>query len=158
MRTSGFTLIELVVIIVVVAIAIPALLNTWAGISWRSMNSEFIADADIYLRELMEEIKVKRFDEVTSRPWTASSLFASGRSDETEEVNNRTRFDDIDDYNGYADSTGGFNRSVNVSYVNLTGSNWQDVAGPTDFKRVRVSVDRARNAISVSTATIISGY
>ena len=158
MRGRGFTLIELVVIITVVAVAIPALLNTWAGISWRSMQSEFIADADIYTRELMEEIKIKRFDETTQRQWTDAILFGCGRPDENDEVGNRTRFDDIDDYHGYADAPGGFNRSVNVSYVNLTGSNWQDAAGPTDFKRVRVSVSRAQSAVSVNTATIISGY
>jgi type II secretory pathway pseudopilin PulG len=58
---SGITLIEMIAVIVVVGLAIPAILLMWQDLSFRSGRAEVIAQATFYAQELMEEIKSKRF-------------------------------------------------------------------------------------------------
>ncbi len=143
---AGVSLIELVAVIVVIGVSIPALLTGWADISWRSVQAESLADATSYGQALMEEVLSRRFDEVSVSPWTAAAQFAGGRQDENDE-NGRQDFDDIDDYQGFNESpAGGYVRSVSVNYMNLSGSSWQQSATVTDYKRVRVSVVRSGRA------------
>lgn len=63
MSKKGFTLMEMLAVIVLMGAAIPPLLTMWADIAWRSGRTEAIADAQFYAQELMEEIKSKSFDE-----------------------------------------------------------------------------------------------
>lgn len=143
---AGVSLIELVAVIVVIGVSIPALLTGWADISWRSVQAESLADATSYGQALMEEVLSRRFDEVTIAPWTAPAQFACARSDENDETS-RLKFDDIDDYQGFSEPlTGGYVRSVSVDYLNLSASAWQQSATATDYKRVRVAVVRSSRA------------
>ncbi len=163
---KGITLIELVTVIVVLAVSIPILLTTWADIAWRSSRSEALADAAFYAQELMEEIKSKRYDENTSLPWSAN-LKPDTTTKGLDEINNETltgmsNWDDVDDFNGYSDTTlaGGYTRSVTVDYLELSGSTWRTaVSPPTDFKRIRVAVSRAGILVkNVDLVAIVSAY
>ncbi|MBU2437380.1 MAG: type II secretion system GspH family protein, partial [Candidatus Omnitrophica bacterium] len=95
MKKRAITLIEIIAVIVVLAIAIPTLSIMLVNASWSSARSEALADAAIYAQELMEEIKSKRFDENASSPWS-STLGV----DSAESSSDRTTFDDVDDFVG----------------------------------------------------------
>jgi MSHA pilin protein MshD len=154
----GITLIEMVAVIVVLSLAIPALLTMWADVAWRSVRSEAIGDAAFYAQQLMEEIKSKRFDENDSSPWTSNLGPEPG---ETITGTGDSSFDDVDDYNGYSDNPAiDYSRSCTVDYVELSDSTWQAATSPpTDFKRIRVAVWRTDNLVSdVSLVTIVSAY
>ena len=94
-KNGGLTIIELVVVIVVLGLAIPPLLTSWANIGWRSVRSESLADATFYVQALMEEIKSKSFDENSSSPWSSSLGPESG---ESRTGTGASAYDDVDDY------------------------------------------------------------
>lgn len=165
-KQKGLTIIELVVVIVVLGLAIPPLLTSWANIGWRFVRSESLADATFYAQELMEEIKSKRFDEKTVSPWTSSIDFGY---DTGENGNNKDTFNDADDFvtTGTRSCTDplviapatSYSRSVTVDYVTLSTNTWIPSASPTNFKRVRVSVSHSRGLVKdVTLVTIVSAY
>jgi len=131
LNNKGVNLIELVATLVVVGIAIPVLFSMWANISWRSVGSENVAEATSYARELMEEIRSKRFDENIASPWT-SSLGA----DPGETRSDARTFDDLDDYVNATDPSittpaAGYSRSASIEYVYLGNNNtWQACSLP----------------------------
>jgi MSHA pilin protein MshD len=138
----GVSLIELVSVIVVVGIAVPALLTVWADISWRSVRSEALSDSALYAHDLMEEVRSKRFDEADEPPWTATAQFSCRRPDETNETG-RNLFDDVDDYDNFTETAGpGYQCSVRVDYMQLNGTVWQPAGSVTDFKRIAITVAR----------------
>lgn len=168
MSKKGITLIEMVVVIVVLGLSIPALLTMWADVAWRSARSEGIADAAFYAQALMEEIKSKSFDNNTEFPWSAPLGHEAGET--------YPNFDDADDFNNYTDTpTTGYSRCVTVDYVTLSGTNWTGTCTPsnhtscaavncvsadiTDYKRIIVRVWRTDNLVSnVSLVAMVSGY
>lgn len=156
-KNGGLTIIELVVVIVVLGLAIPPLLTSWANIGWRSARSESLADATFYVQQLLEEIKSKRFDENTAGPWSSSLGPESG---ESRTGSGASAFDDLDDFNGYPDSPATrYNRSAAVDYVTLSGTTWQNSGSITNFKRITVTVSRSDGlAGDVSLVTIVAAY
>lgn len=154
---KGLTIIELVVVIVVLGLAIPPLLTSWANIGWRSVRSEALADATFYAQALLEEIKSKRFDENTSSPW--SSLLGP-ETGESRSGSGASAFDDVDDYNGYSDSPATrYNRSATVDYAALSGTTWQNSGSISNFKRIAVTVSRSDGlAKDVSLVTIVAAH
>lgn len=156
-KNGGLTIIELVIVIVVLGLAIPPLLTSWADIGWRSVRSEVLADATFYAQALLEEIKSKRFDENGSSPWSSSLGPESG---ESRTGTGTSAFDDVDDYNGCSDSPAtSYNRSATVNYAALSGTTWQNSGSITNFKRIAVTVSRSDGlAKDVSLVTIVAGY
>ncbi|OGX24123.1 MAG: hypothetical protein A3J51_06485 [Omnitrophica WOR_2 bacterium RIFCSPHIGHO2_02_FULL_45_21] len=158
---KGLTIIEMVVVIVVLGMAIPPLLTSWANIAWRSARSESLADAAFYAQALMEEIKSKRFDQRTTAPWTASADLGP---DSGENSNNKDSFNDVDDFLGCIDTkvtspAASYNRSATVNYAALSGTTWQDSASITNFKRITVTVSRSDGlANDVNLVTIVAAY
>ena len=65
---NGFTLIEIVMIIVIVSIAIPALLIVLGQETRQSVDAELQVSATNVAQALMEEIKTKRWDENSPIP------------------------------------------------------------------------------------------
>jgi len=149
----------LIVAIVVVGLALPALTRNWFDVTKRSVESERLFDSTSYGEQLMEEIKSKRFDELTEEPWTPADRFGTRRADESGE-NSRDLYDDVDDYDGLNETLpGGFSRSVQVAYANMTGAAWQTVAGDTtDFKRISVTVSRTNMDSSTTLSAVVSKY
>jgi len=159
LNQHGVNLIELVAVLVVAGIAIPALMTMWANISWRSVGSENVADTTSYARALMEEIKSKKFDQKTTLPWTFS---ASLGIDTGENKADSLTFNDVDDYINTTDlnitvPAPGYIRSASVEYVNLSTTNgWQACGLPVTcgavsfctgcseccYKRITVNVKR----------------
>jgi len=86
-RQSGVTLIELVVSIVVIAIAIGGVLGVLSQSAGHSADAMVMSQAVAIAEGYLEEI--------TSRPF----IDPDGADGET----SRTSFDDVDDYNGLVD-------------------------------------------------------
>jgi type II secretory pathway pseudopilin PulG len=126
LREKGLTLIEMVVIIVVIGIAIPVLMRMWSDVAIRSADSETVSDATFFAQELMEQIRSKKFV-------------------------------DLDAYNGYLDTpANGYTRkvAVNYRYLDTGNSTWKDSATATDYKYIKVTVERTKTpggSFSVST-------
>ena len=87
-RQSGITLIELVISIVVVAIAVSAVLGVLSGNLQRSADAQVISPGVAIATAYMEEIALKPFDD------------PDGIDGEV----GRTNFDDVDDYDGLNDA------------------------------------------------------
>ena len=173
MSKKGFTLMEMLAVIVLMGAAIPPLLTMWADIAWRSGRTEAIADAQFYAQELMEEIKSKSFDERkindTGPRWSNPGEF--GVFDGGESA--RADFDDVDDFSAYSDiPSSGYSRSVAVDYVRLSASNiWQNCALACSntitncstcdqccYKRITVTVSRGGMVNNISLTTIVSTH
>lgn len=154
-NNRGISLIELVIAIIVIGLAIPALTRNWFDITQRSIRSEEIFDSASYNEQLMEEIKSKRFDESTEPPWTPENSLGVESDEDT-----RAKYDDIDDYDGFGETLpGGFQSSVQVAYVDLSGTVWQAVTGQeTDFKRVNVTVSRTNGGSSTTLVAVKGRY
>ena len=152
---KGFSLIETIMVVVVLAIAIPSLLlRIWTG-TRASANGEYTTIANHLAEDLMEEILEKRWDENTpsgggtipNGSKTAPASFG------TAEGETRTTFDDIDDYHGLSENppkdatntsmTGydDFTRTVSIIYVDTSNLNTAVVSTPRpDYKQIAVTV------------------
>lgn len=156
MNKKGFTLIEVVMVIVLLAIVVPGIMLYFtqgvkdSAYSQRRNIAIFLAEA------MIEEIRSKRWDETASINLTCGNASAVLGADAGE---TRINFDDIDDFNAVVsisppqNSQGaslgsayqGFSQTVQIWYVNA-GSLDTQVAGPTCYKRILVTItDTATN-------------
>ncbi|MGH1486117.1 MAG: type IV pilus modification PilV family protein [Cellvibrionaceae bacterium] len=137
--TKGFTLIELIVFIVVIAMTTVVLGKIYQH-SLTSLNTPLIKhQLSLMAQSKIEAISARKFDENTPADGTACDLLvpcAGIGLEAGESLSNTTTLDDIDDFHGYNDSPRpGFSRRVDVVYAG------------TDFglslqaaKQIRVSV------------------
>ncbi|MBU1086278.1 MAG: hypothetical protein KKD05_02030 [Candidatus Omnitrophica bacterium] len=145
---------------------IPLLSQFYIGFQG-NINAELVTQAADLADDLMEEIKGRRFDEnkFPDEPVNLSSI----GPDFGENPNNRSTFDDIDDYNNWSkhppQSLDGlvltdfkdFTRSVSVKYVRINNNTWEPSGSPTYYKAITVSV--AHPKINDKTMeTIMSHY
>jgi len=160
---KGFTLIEIVLIIVIVAIAIPALLIILGQETRQGVDAELQVKASNVAQALMEEIKTKSWDENLPIPPGAYSTLGI---DGGETAGNTSTYDDVDDYTaGVPDITVKnitFTASVQVCYVPNTNLNstspCQTSSGSgTDFKRIQVTVSNTTIG-SVEVVTVVGNY
>lgn len=164
---NGFTLIEIILIIVIVSIAIPALLILLGQGAKQGVNAEIQITASEAAQQLMEEIK--------SKCWDASKIVAGactgtgtggaiGKEGQTRTACTGTpsTYDDVDDYDGDIETCSwnntAYTRSVEVCYV--PAGNLEDISAcntVTDYKRIRV---RVNNAIigNVDVVTVVTNY
>jgi MSHA pilin protein MshD len=135
-RQSGVTLIELIISIVVIAIAVGGVLGVLSTSVGRSADAMVMTQAVSVAEAYLEEITLKSFDD----------------PDGVDGEANRADFDDVDDYNGLVDvgardqfgaaiaALSQYTVSVNVvSCTALTG-----VPG-ADAERIDVTVSYAPN-------------
>ncbi|MCE5195239.1 MAG: hypothetical protein LLF28_07335 [Nitrospiraceae bacterium] len=158
---SGFTLIEIILIIIIVSIAIPALLILLGQGAKQGVNAEVQVSAANIAQDLMEEIKSKQWANVMPippNPYTA--LGFDGVESRTQCTGTSAApFNDVDDYNGYIETCtwGGvsFTTTVTVAYADPVALN-TDV-GLSDYKRITVTVT---NSIigSVALVTVVTNY
>ena len=164
---KGFTLIEIVMIIVVVSIAIPALLIVLGQETRQSVDAELQVSATNVGQALMEEIKSKNWDQNSPIP---PGLYSNPLGPEAEAWNiNHSNYNDVDDYNNlYANSTGGnsdfvtiggvrYNRDCAVCYVQAAALNTCVDPTTTDYKRIQVTVTNSTLG-SVVLVTVVTNY
>jgi type II secretory pathway pseudopilin PulG len=169
-KNNGFTLIEIVMIIVIASIAIPTLLLLLGQQAKYGVDAEIRVTEINLAQQLMEEIKSKCWDDSTVAancvgPGTGGPLGINGGENRTACTGATTDpFDDVDDYNGYSEPCvwGGtsYTRSAQVCYVNApppgTALN-TCVAGPTNYKRISITVT-GPNSQSVELVTVVTNY
>ncbi len=146
---------EVILALTVLSVALLGFFQTFDT----ALNSSYrVAQETIAInlcRGLMAEVVSKSFEEPGSGDLGNPPPPLGPDAGET----TRNSFDDVDDYNNYTESppctvdgtpmngAGGttpnyssFSRSVSVVYCDISGANIVDVAGPTDYKHITVSV------------------
>lgn len=147
-RKSGFTLVEVMLVTVLLTIGVVSLLQATSAVMTGETDIENIDVATVLARDLMDEILSKGFDD------------PDGGAFGTEEAEPRSNFDDVDDYDGWSksppqsvsgtsyDGTGGtpnytnFTRAVTVENVPVNDFNAATPSpdGTTGAKRIVVTV------------------
>ncbi len=138
----GFTLVDLILVIIIVAIAIPPMLTLFIQAVSGSTFGVTVSRANALASTLREEIQSKKWDESAPPP----SLILGPETGES-----RATYDDVDDFDGLdesppRDSQGailagftGFRQQVSVCYVANTDFD-TCIGGPTMYKQVTVTV------------------
>ena len=169
---SGFSLIEIIMIIVVVSIAIPALLILVGGEAGRGVEPELRITATNVAQQLMDQIMTECWDEsaVSGSACTGTVSYSALQSDAPEVAFSIATYDDIDDYTAGvpAVNVGGvsYSRSVQVCYVPDTALNSISpcvILGSTgtNYKRIAVTVTAPPGTgwnSSVVLTTVMTNY
>ena len=165
---KGFSLIEIIMIIIVVSIAIPALLILVGGEAGRGVEPELRITATNVGQQLLDEIMTKCWDETAT---TAANC--GGTVSYSDLQSDSGDSDDIDDYaSGVpAVSVGGisYSRRVEVCYVSDSNLNTPcDSLGSgntlgsngTSYKRIAVTVTAPSTnwGSSVVLTTLVTNY
>ena len=174
-RRGGFTLIEIIMIIVVVSIAIPTLLIMVGQQAKFGVDAEIRVTATNVAQALMEEIKTKCWDDPTLMPGGICAQTAAASTTLGPEAGEVTLslYDDADDFNDLTPASVGapctddtvtvngitFTREAVVCYVNpgvlntcvdtapAAGSCNRTIAAgsQTDYKKITVTVTAPDN-------------
>jgi len=157
LRGRGFSLIELIISMVILAFAALSMMQLFSNLGTQQVGSDHRRTASLLAHELMEEIGSKRFDELTAKNagnWSVIGI------DTGESSSDKSTFDDVDDFNGWTENlTGnfsGFTRTATVIYVtsaNLNPGSSQPVTN--DYKRVNVQVTNS-SVVRANVTTIVS--
>jgi MSHA pilin protein MshD len=155
----GFTMVDLVLVIIIVAIAIPPMVALFIQVVSGSTFGVTVSRANALASTLREEIQSKKWDESAPPP----SLPLGPETGES-----RATFDDVDDFDGLdesppQDSLGailagftGFRQQVSVCYVTNTDFD-TCIGGPTMYKQVTVTVTDPEGR-TTQLATVIAGF
>ena len=157
-REGGFSMIEILVSMVIFSMGVLSLGHVFIiGVN-TIHKTKFQVKATSLAREMIEEIKSKAYDEVMvgdlsfeernrseftnySSPGNPESGYPT---DTDEDPNDRTTFDDIDDFANYSEESiegaEGFNRSVKVVYAKEDNLNGSANSTQTYYKRIIVKV------------------
>jgi len=164
---KGFTLIEVVMIIVILGIIMPGIMLYFitgvkdSAIPQKRTTAIFLAEA------LMEEIKSKGWDEVTTIDATCSNATLPLAAEEA----TRNLYDDVDDFNGVVgvsppqNSQGaslgtayqGFSQTVAVYYVN-PGALDTDAGTRTCYKRIQVDITDTTSNEKTILVSLMTSY
>ncbi|RJQ41239.1 MAG: hypothetical protein C4550_02105 [Nitrospiraceae bacterium] len=165
---SGFSLIEIIMIILIVSIAIPGLLLMLGGEAGRGVEPELRITATNIAQQLLDQIVTKCWDEtaVLGGACTGSLIaYTALEIDGAPEVAmSLTTYDDVDDYTAGVPAVTvngiSYSRSVQACYVpfdNLTTATCNTTSATgTDYKRIAVTV--ARDNTSVTLTTVVTNY
>ncbi|MBI5623591.1 MAG: type II secretion system protein [Elusimicrobia bacterium] len=149
----GFILLEAAVTILILCVAIVALLPVFAMSLKAGVKSEKALAAAHLALELMEEVKLRKWDEASYSGRLPVSDPGPLGVDAGEDRADKRSFDDIDDFDGWTEETPmdpvmrrieGFpdmSRSVSVRFV---ADELEPSAVPSDLKAVSVCV-RSKN-------------
>ena len=136
---TGFSIIDMIIGISIIAIAILAIQVALSNYISMSTRVEVGLRAVSLGNSVMNTIRMHRYDENLSSPWSISYGTDAGESTSAD-------YDDIDDYAGTSwdfsgDGFAGYTVTTRVHCVDLTTS-WTDSVGPgSTFKRIIVSID-----------------
>lgn len=154
MSRRGFILVEVTIAYVLLAVAIVALVPVFIVSLKAGTNSEQLQTATYLSAELLEEVRLRKWDEATDISTLAHIEVPSaiGR-DGTESATDKRTYDDIDDFNGWTENVPydpvmrqltdfkEYRRTVTVGYVD---SSMSASAFTTDYKMITVCTITAR--------------
>ena len=138
----GLTLIEVIISLLILAIACGGMLNLFMDFGAKNAGVEYRRTAVILAKELMAEIQSKRFDQLTTKnSVTGWSILGT---DAGETAGSKSTFNDVDDYNGLSETLAspftGFTRTTSVVYVAAADLTTASASRLNDYKRVTVQV------------------
>jgi type II secretory pathway pseudopilin PulG len=150
--SKGYLLVEVSIAYMILALAIAALVPTFILAIKATKNTEKIQVAMDLSTELLEEVRMRRWDETTETPAAYTSSPSTLGPDTGETATDKTYFDDVDDFNGWTEKGAkdplnrtlnnfkAYDRSVVVSYANAF---LVALSTPTtsDYKRVTVCTE-----------------
>ena len=153
---SGVLLVEASMACVIISVALVALVPTFVLSLKANKAAEQMKVATQLSTELLEEIRLRRWDELTPLPPQSIAVGSSTLGiDAGENAADKRTFNDIDDFNGWTENppkdpmmlalTGivGYSRSVTVRYVDSALAN---SATPTNYKQVTVCTQEPKGA------------
>ncbi len=156
----GVTLIDVILVIVIMALAIPPMMALFIQTTRQGTFGVTVTHANHLAAALYEEIRSKQWDENGD----AASATLGPEGGET-----RATYDDVDDYHGLdesppQDSTGtnfagfdGYRQQVSVCYVANTDLDSCVESGTSNYKRITITVtDPERRATEL--VTLISVF
>ncbi|EAW32997.1 putative Mannose-sensitive agglutinin (MSHA) biogenesis protein MshD (pilus type IV) [marine gamma proteobacterium HTCC2143] len=97
-KNSGFTLIELIVGIVIMAIALTFMTNVFFSNPGRSVEPMMQIRAIEFGQALMDEILSKKFDDTTPMGGVPACVACTASGNFGSEAESRSSYDDVDDY------------------------------------------------------------
>jgi hypothetical protein len=141
-RSDGITLFELILAILILGIAVPAVLNLLSSVARNYGQTENWLRANSLGRSLLEEILSKRFDERLSPSGGNWSTLGPDAGETGSSL-----YDDVDDFQGFSQTMAsplvGFTRSVQVTYLQSSGLQLlvdPSPSSPSPYKRITVTV------------------
>ncbi len=159
----GVTFVELALAIFFLAITLPALMKLFSETAVTAAQVDRLPVATALASELMEEIKSRKFDELSTQ---VSGNWSTALGPDAGETT-KASFDDVDDFNGYtqnfASPFSSYSATVSVAYVSNTNlntpltlpspvpSNWTP-----SYKRIVVTVSNAGLSSSFQLVTVVT--
>lgn len=159
---AGYVLLEVSVSYILLSLAIVALVPVFILGLKANKTTEKVQTAAYLSQELLEEVRMRKWDEKASGVNQYSGGYSSTLGpDAGESAADKSTFDDIDDFNGWTETTvkdpmnaavanfPGYTRTVTVSYVD---ANLNASASPTDYKKIVVCTQiPGRNSVCLTT-------
>jgi prepilin-type N-terminal cleavage/methylation domain-containing protein len=136
MNAKGFTLIEVILVIVILAIAIPSLISAVSFMTARQVNTIGTTIAADLAQEKMEEIMGDRMNAARGYGYIVTGVHYPAETP-------------------MAAPFGNYNRTVNIICVTAADLN-TSVACTTDYKRIQVTVSATGVGLSVPDAVLYS--
>jgi Tfp pilus assembly protein PilV len=156
--SRGYILVEASVAYSILGMALVALIPLFILCFRSSQETSHIAASTQLSAQLLEEVRVRRWDSATGQPPQAvASPSATLGCDPGESPGDKRTFNDIDDFQGWAErqpldpgmepvaGLEGYSRTVAVDYVTPTSPDTVSPS-PTDLKRVIVCSQWRRSA------------
>ena len=147
-RTSGFSLIELVITIVIIGIALSALSSSLFSAVGRSADPLWQSKATHLSQAYLDEILAMRYQENSALGGETVGTCIIGGT-EAGEGTNRSLYDDVDDYNGLTESANFLDTSTSSNYSDYNISIEVTCVGPTNA----ASTSSKLIAITITTLT-----
>ena len=152
--------------IVILSISIPALVKLFAETAISSGKSAILPTANELGIELMEEIKSRKFDELSQRDGSGNWSTSLG-IDAGENASNKTTFDDVDDFSGWTQNFGasypGYSATVSISYVVSNDLNTKLTIPSTvpnnwtpSYKLVQVTISNSALPSNITLSTVVT--
>ncbi len=127
-KRSGFTMVELVITVIVIAIVMYAVIAIFVTSGFKGVNVDVFTVAQSLAEDKLEEATAQTFDEITDEAQTNFS-------------------GDLDDYS----------YEIEVDYVSAEVLDTV-VASPTDYKKIQVRIRHDQLASAVSLEAIRANY
>jgi Tfp pilus assembly protein PilV len=146
-QSRAFTLVEVPIAAVILLLALAALLPLILFALRADQDGLHAKVAGFLSEELLEEIRLRRWDERTPEPPRAISGFGTLGADDGESADDKRTFDDVDDFQNWKEHPpmdpvmrplrefSEYTRQVTVAFGGVEGSG---ASASTNIKRVRV--------------------
>lgn len=163
-QQDGMTLIEVVLVIIILAIALPPLLQLFSTAMKDSMTPDMSVIATNLGQSIIEEMRSKKWDELSTGGKMDTNSATIGV--DVGEIM-RYQYDDVDDYNGLNDSPPkdvngtsltDFNQFAVTVGVGFVDNNMNTSVVPTDFKEVTVTVSWNNGNENISLVSMMANY